>query len=794
MADLKKEFLKLKKEIILNEFKRMNEMQQQAVFKVKGPVLILAGAGSGKTTVMVNRIAYMVNYGDTIESEFVPEGLSQDDIKLLSDYISGEFHDADYIRSLLCDEKIRPWNILAITFTNKAARELKDRLFAMLGEAALDINSGTFHSACARILRSEIKNLGYESNFTIYDTTDGARVIKDCLKELDFSEKNFPPKAVLSEISRSKDQMITADDYIQSAGSDYRKQIIGKIYSRYQQKLKAANAVDFDDIILLTVKLFTEYPDILAKYQNRFKYIMVDEYQDTNHAQYRLVSLLSSDNKNICVVGDDDQSIYRFRGATIENILMFEQQYDNAFVVRLEQNYRSTQNILNAANSVIKNNFERKGKNLWTANGEGENITVCKALDENDEADFVAEQILENVKNGKKFSDHAVLYRMNVLSNNIERRFMRSGISYKIVGGTKFFERKEIKDVLSYMCVVNNPNDIVRLKRIINEPKRGIGDATVAEVESIAEGTGVPVFEVIKQADTYPSLHRKASGLIEFAQMIERLKDYAEQYPLDDFYDELIEQTGYSLYLTSLGEEGKNRLENIQELRSNILKYLEDNADDESAGLSGFLEEVALYTDLDSLNDDDDYVVLMTIHSAKGLEFPYVFVVGMEEGLFPGSQSIGNPDDMQEERRLAYVAITRAKQQLYITSAAGRLIFGRTSRNPISRFVSEIPDGICSLEDRTVNKNSFSVSYGAASKQRGFGGRGEKTYSVHTGKKSVKASEISYKVGDTVRHITFGNGRVLSMTPMANDTMVEIEFEKVGIKKLMANYAKLSKI
>lgn len=801
MSDLTSNFLQLKKEIILKEFSYMNDMQQKAIFKTNGPVLILAGAGSGKTTVMVNRISYMVNYGNTMESNYIPQNLSENDINTLKEYLDGSFEDKDYIHNLLADNKILPWNILAITFTNKAANELKERLSNMLGEQALDINSGTFHSTCVRILRREISALGYDSNFTIYDTDDSVRVIKDCLKDLNLADSSFQPKSILSEIGKCKDKDINPEEYLASAGMDFRKQSIAKIYERYQKKLKQANAVDFDDIIILTVRLFTENPDILEKYQNRFKYIMVDEYQDTNNAQYRLISLLSKKNNNLCVVGDDDQSIYRFRGATIENILMFEEQFDNAFVIRLEQNYRSTQNILDAANEVIKNNFERKGKNLWTSNGAGDKITVLRATDENDESNYVTEQILENVKNGKRFSDHAVLYRMNAISSNIERRFLKSGITYKVVGGTKFFERKEIKDVLSYMCVVNNPSDTVRLKRIINEPKRGIGDATVKKAEDIAEGMGISLFEVLKQADSYPALSRSANSLISFTNMIEELRDFEQSNDLDDFYDELLDKTGYTNYLVAQGNEGKTRLENVEELKSNIIKYIDEN--DELAELSGFLEEVALYTDLDSVNNDDDYVLLMTVHSAKGLEFPYVFIVGMEETIFPGTQSMYSPEEIQEERRLAYVAITRAKEKLYITNASQRMIFGQTKRNSQSRFIAEIPQNLYELVDNTGRGESF-VSTSNYSKSS-FGSvntysatsstpKSQKTYNSFAPKPKTQKAEITYSVGDTVSHITFGEGTVVSITPMANDYMVEINFTKVGTKKLMANFAKLKKL
>ncbi len=784
MADYSKDFMALKRAVLEREFGRMNEMQRKAVFTTQGPLLILAGAGSGKTTVLVNRIAYLLSYGNAYLDETVPGYIGEREIGFLRRYAEKPSdEDREAIRDILAVRPPRPWNILAITFTNKAAGELKERLAAMLGaEVGGEVNAGTFHSVCVRILRRNIDRLGYTSNFTIYDSDDSIRVVKDSMADLGVSDKMFPPKAVLSEISHSKDKMLSPKDYIQMAGNDYRLSVIGKLYQRYQERLRAANALDFDDLIVLTVTLLDTYDDVLEYYQNRFRYILVDEYQDTNHAQYRLVSLLAQSHQNLCVVGDDDQSIYRFRGATIENILSFEKQFRNAVVIRLEQNYRSTQNILDAANAVIANNRERKGKNLWTQNGDGEKIIVRRTSDESAEAEFVASSVVENVKQGRKYSDHAVLYRMNAQSNSLERYFIRSNIPYRIIGGHKFFERKEIKDILAYLNVVNNPSDSVRLKRIINEPKRGIGASTVATAEQIAEGEGVPLFDVLKEADTYPALARKAAPLKVFTTMISDLAFTAEQEDLEFLLDELLEKTGYLAMLRADGPEGEVRIENIEELKSNMRNYEEEN---EESFLAGFLEEVALYTDLDNLNQSDDAVVMMTMHSAKGLEFPYVYIVGMEEGIFPSRNIMNFPDELEEERRLAYVGITRAKEQLYLLGAASRMLFGSTTRNRPSRFLDEIPKDLTDYKDMTVSSYSYQTRPKRPS-----------SFAVETVGRAVKAepSAIDFKVGDTVSHRVFGNGMVVSMTPMANDMLVEVIFEKVGTKKIMANFARLKKV
>ncbi len=785
---IEQQYFSLKREILESEYHFLNEQQREAVYRVNGPLLILAGAGSGKTTVLVNRIGHLLEFGNAWFDDTLPYGLCEDDIAFLKDYAAGNRENRERMVSLLASPTVSPWNVLAITFTNKAANELKERLTQRLGDRGADVRSGTFHSICVRILRREISALGYTSSFTIYDTDDSVRVMKDCLADLGVSDKMFPPKSCLGEISRRKDSMQTPEQFMAEAESDFRLKTIANLYGQYQKRLKASNAVDFDDIILLTVQLFEQFPDVLDHYQNLYKYILVDEYQDTNQLQYRLVSLLSRKHQNLCVVGDDDQSIYRFRGATIENILSFEHQFQNAVVIRLEQNYRSTQNILDAANAVIKHNLGRKGKNLWTDNGEGDKITLFRGRDDYEESRFVTDVIQEDVQNGMCFADHAILYRMNAQSNQIERALIKSGIDYKIVGGTKFFERKEIKDVLAYFQVINNHADSVRLKRIINEPKRGIGGSTVKAVESISLQTGISMFEVMRTADEYGVLSKKARVLQEFVDMIEEMSELALSLPLDELLDELMEHTGYRIALMAQGVEGRVRLENIEELKSNLVKYSEENGED--ATLSGFLEEVSLYTDLDSMNASDDKVILMTIHSAKGLEFPVVFLIGMEDGIFPSYNSMQSQEEIEEERRLAYVGITRAKQRLYVTNAGQRMMFGNTSRNLPSRFIKELPQEVLECKDNTVR--IYQQASAQAVPRRAVEPKPAAGLSGFAPKQETVA--VDFAPGDTVRHKVFGTGMVLSLTPMGNDTLVEVAFDKVGTKKIMANFAKLLKV
>ena len=722
-------------------------MQQEAVNQTEGPLLILAGAGSGKTTVLANRVQHIIGSG-----------------------------------------LAAPWQVLAITFTNKAAGEIRERLINAIGPEANDIWAYTFHSCCARILRRFADRLGYTSHFTIYDTDDQKRVMKHCQKALEISDKILHHKSILSEISSAKDSLVDYEEYKKLAQNDFRKARIADCYELYQKELLKSDAMDFDDIIFNTVRLLEGNPDVLELYQKQFKYVMVDEYQDTSHAQYILVSLLAGGYNNICVVGDDDQSIYRFRGATIENILSFENQYKNARVIRLEQNYRSTQNILDAANAVIANNKNRKGKNLWTQAGSGEKIIFNTLEDEAAEASFIAQEILKNVKNGKKMSDHAVLYRMNAQSRNIEITFAKSGIPHKVIGGNRFFDRKEIKDVISYFAVINNPADNVRLQRIINVPKRGIGDTMFANVMEIATGLGLSAFEVCERADEFQKTLRSAQKLQGFAAMIRHFQDCLDDdMPLSDLLQEVLDKTNYFDYLDEDPESAEDRKNNINELSSMFIKYQEEDADFE---LSDFLEDVALVADIDSYNEDDDAVVLMTLHSAKGLEFPIVFIPGMEESVFPGNQSVYSEEDLEEERRLAYVGITRAKEKLYLLNARRRMLYGTTNRNQASRFLREIPVSV--TDDITVQ------SYVPHSKFGSFAQPAHSTSSSAAHKfgqvGGASASAQNYSAGDTVRHKAFGTGVVLSARAMGNDTMLEVAFDRAGTKKLMANYAKLEKI
>ena len=771
------DFIELRKQVIKKYFDKMNDKQFEAVTTVKGPLLILAGAGSGKTTVLVNRIANIVKFGDAYNSTYAPE-VTDEMIKSGEDYLNGI---TDFVPdNFFAVSPAKPWQILAITFTNKAAGELKERIGLKLTDGAEDIWAGTFHSVCGKILRRYAELIGHTSHFTVYDTDDQRRLMKEIMKSNNIDEKILPHKSVLSAISSAKDKLISSAEFKQSAGSDFRKQTVAELYRIYQKRLKEADAMDFDDMIVKTVDLLQNNPDVLEYYTNKFKYVMVDEYQDTNYAQYVLVSLLASGNNNLCVVGDDDQSIYRFRGATIENILNFEDEYRNARTIRLEQNYRSTSNILNAANAVIKNNRGRKGKNLWTDKQGGDNITVFTADDERGEARFVADSILENVRKGAKFSEHAILYRMNAQSNAFENVLARSGISYKIVGGYKFYDRKEIKDVIAYLQLINNNSDDLRLRRVINEPKRGIGDTTVNNAAQIAAELSVSLYEVFKNADEYAALSRAAAKLSSFCEVIDELTEAAEELSISELFELMLDKTGYRLALELGGDEGQERLENVKELATNIAQYEEET---EEPSLSDFLEQIALISDIDSYDDSDDKVVLMTVHSAKGLEFDNVYLVGMEEGVFPGNQSIyAGPEEIEEERRLAYVAITRARKRLTITNAYTRMIFGTTNRNMPSRFLKEIPEQLCDYAGMRSAASTVKIDYGYTPKT---------TRSAHTAQ--IKA-ECNFTSGQRVRHKTFGDGLVITVTPMGGDSMLEVAFDNAGTRKLMAGYAKLTVI
>ena len=787
-----KNFIELKRKALENYFDRMNPEQKKAVFTIKGPVLILAGAGSGKTTVLVNRIANMVRFGNAYDSEYVNENISDEDIAFLENFKKGD--DGERLRDIICnpDEMIKPWNILAITFTNKAAGELKQRLADMLGDDGNGIVAATFHSACVRILRREIEQLGYPSDFTIYDSDDSQRVIKTCLSELDISDKMFPPKSVAGVISSAKDRMLSPEDFEEEYGNDFRMATISKVYALYQKKLFSSGALDFDDIIRLTVILFEKFPETLRHYRNLYKYIMVDEYQDTNHAQYRLVSLLSEEHRNLCVVGDDDQSIYKFRGATIENILGFEDEFKDCRTIRLEQNYRSTQNILSAANEVIKNNRGRKSKTLWTADKDGDKVKLCRMPNENEESRYIANEILDGIKNGGKYSDYAILYRMNAQSNSIERAFTNSGIPYRVFGGLRFYDRKEIKDMIAYLSVINNPYDMLRLKRIINEPKRSIGDATVSSLEQIFSDTGVSPVEIMANAENYQPLVKKASVLKPLGVMFKELAKSQDELALDELLDILIEVSGYGKYLVTLGDEGITRAENINELKTSMKQYSEQA---EHPTLSGFLEEISLYTDVDKYEEQTETVTLMTMHAAKGLEFPVVFVIGMEDGIFPSVRSLNSEEDIEEERRLAYVAITRAKKLLYLTYCAERMLFGQTNRNLVSRFIKEIPPALVDKIDKVAKKPAatigFSLGDTASSGTRSMSLQSQLSKAP---KKSEEICRTEFAVGDRIRHKVFGDGTVISVRKMSNDSMLEVAFDNAGSKKLMANFAKIEKI
>ena len=777
----------LKRNALTSFFSRTNEMQRKAVFQVKGAVLIIAGAGSGKTTVLCNRIANMMRFGNAYLDNEVRD-ITPEEEQFLKAFPSMEKtpENAGRLAQIVAVDPVEPWNILAITFTNKAAGELKQRLIDMIGEGAEKINASTFHSACVKILRREIENLGYQRSFTIYDEDDSKRVIKDVMKRLDMDEKVFNPKVFKNMISRCKDKMISPEEYapMAQASGELLEKRCAEVYTQYQAALRAASAVDFDDIIYLTVKLFEDFPDVLSHYRHLYKYIMVDEYQDTNVAQYRLISLLAGDNGNLCVVGDDDQSIYRFRGATIENILNFEKQYPGSVVIRLEQNYRSTENILNAANAVIKNNTQRKEKALWSDLGAGEKIKCCNFDSEIAEARFVADTILDGVKNGKHYTDYALLYRSNSQSRSFENTLARSGVPYTIVGGLRFYDRKEIKDIMSYLAVLNNPYDTVRFRRIINEPKRGIGDATVEEIIRIADGLHMSPIEVCREASQFETLSRKSAALKAAANLFDELDELADTLRLDELIDAVAEKSGYIKAMQALGEEGAGRIENITELKSNAMTLLEENPE---TTLPDFLEQVALVSDLDSYDDNLDRVSLMTMHSAKGLEFDTVFMVGAEDNIFPSYRSMNDPSEMEEERRLAYVAITRAKRMLYITHTSYRVLYGQTMRNKLSTFVREIPENLIEKTGERVQrpasewKKPVKPNYLA------------QEAAMATARPTPVVSGIVFAAGDRVKHNVFGQGTVAEARRMGNDTMLTINFDNGQTKKVMANFARIEK-
>ena len=817
MTDLERRFIQARHDAIATEYSNLNPCQRQGVLATEGPLLLLAGAGSGKTTVLIHRVANLLRFGRGSDTDEIPIPISEDEVQFLEQYAAAPDAAQRPLMEYLCAvEPARPWEVLAITFTNKAANELKERLGRMLGEeVAADVWASTFHSACVRILRRDIDRLGFDRSFTIYDSDDSKRVIKDIIKELELEEKSFPPREVQTIISRAKNDMQTPEDFAEQgkAINDWRKIQMGKVYSLYNKKLRDANALDFDDLLWHTVRLLETAGDVREYYQRKFRYILIDEYQDTNALQYRLAALLTNQAKNICVVGDDDQSIYRFRGADITNILSFERQFRGARVIRLEQNYRSTQNILDAANAVIRHNQGRKGKTLWTENGRGELVTVKTTYNESDEANFVLGQIMMYYRRGGNWGDCAVLYRTNAQSNAMEYACKRNGVPYKIYGGLKFFDRAEVKDMLAYLCVINNPADDLRLRRIINVPARKIGAATVDKAQLIAARYGLTLYDVLCRAEEFPELKSSAAKLKPFTDMIEEMRRRLPDCPLPEFYDYVCERSGYAPALREKDDvESRGRLENVQELKSSILTYLE-NAEGTEPSLSGFLDEIALYTDLDSRADGDNCVTMMTMHAAKGLEFPQVFVVGMEEGLFPGNRAMGDGAEMEEERRLCYVAMTRAREKLTLTNARQRTLYGRTTPCMPSRFLNEIPEEnmewLSKPQPRSESWEERDSDYGdrGYGSYGGYGQRSAAPVVTHREPAEPKAGALrsaagaskaapkaaaprmQIQAGETVEHDAFGRGLVLSVRTMGGDALVEVAFDSVGTKKLMLKMA-----
>ena len=798
MSDWKAEFIQARRKIIGGSYPSLNDMQREAVMTTEGPLLILAGAGSGKTTVLINRIAALMKFGRAAEADELPAGASEADAAFLRQYaMLRSPEDRERAEALCALEPALPWQILAITFTNKAADELQARLEKMLGPEGRDVWASTFHSACVRILRKNVECLGlFGKDFTIYDTADSQSLIRRILKDQDLDEKKFAPRAMLSAISNAKNAGIMAEEYLNSAGADPWKKTVGNVYLEYRKRMLEADAMDFDDLLLYTVLLLENSAETREYYQRRFRYVLVDEYQDTNVLQYRLVRLLAGSRQNLCVVGDDDQGIYKFRGATIQNILDFEKDYPGARVIKLEQNYRSTKTILDAANAVIRENQGRKGKTLWTDNPKGDKITLYTAQSENDEAQYIVGQVLAGVGGGGNYRDHAILYRVNALSNRLEYALKRNGIPYKVFGGTRFYDRAEVKDMLAYLCVVANPGDTLRLRRIINNPPRSIGETTVERAANIAAEEGRELYAVLQEVEKYPELKRSINGIRGFLSIMEEAREKAAG-PLDELYDFLLQRSGYIAMLESKdAQENITRMENVLELKTNIKSFMQERG--EGATLADFLDEMALYSDTDDLDGEDNRVTLMTMHSAKGLEFPTVFLAGIEDGLFPGLKSIGDEAEMEEERRLCYVAITRARQKLYITNAKQRMVFGRTQNNMLSRFISSVPE---ELMERLPKERANTFGTGNATGSGRSSGESrnnifrspyarKKPAPVHLSDMSVpKTPKLSLNAGDVVEHSAFGPGTVLSVRAMGPDSILEIAFEKEGVKKLMLSSA-----
>ncbi len=803
--DFIQRYLSARRAVIARRYHRMNPRQREAVLATEGPLLLLAGAGSGKTTVLINRVDNLLTFGRGSDAGEIPVWASEKDLAFLEHFPESPSPEEWQEAVRLCAvEPAVPWSVIAITFTNKAAGELKERLERMCGAAARDIWAATFHSACIRILRRDVEKLGagFDGSFTIYDSDDSKRVVKDVLKALSLDEKEFQPRSVLSIISNAKDKDWSPDRFAQESKTsrDWRMPRIAEIYAGYQRRLREANAMDFDDIILHTVHLLQKDEEVRGYYQRKFRYVLIDEYQDTNHLQYLLARLLAGGYENICVVGDDDQSIYRFRGANIENILNFEKQYDECRTIRLEQNYRSSQNILDAANAVIRNNAGRKGKTLWTEAGPGDKVLVKTVFNESDEANFIAGKILESYGRGENWRDNAILYRMNAQSNAMEMALKRNGIPYRVYGGMKFFDRAEVKDMLSYLCIINNPMDDLRLRRIVNVPARGIGGTTMDRAAQLAEEEGVSLWEIMVRAGEYAPLRAAAGKLKTFTEMISQLRELEQTLELPDLYDAVCERTRYVKALEEKNDmESRGRIENVQELRSSIIGFLENDPD--IASLAGFLDSVALYTDLDDSVENDNCVSLMTMHSAKGLEFPNVYVAGMEEGVFPSGRAAGESEEMEEERRLCYVAMTRARQRLTMTTARQRMLYGRTSSNLPSRFLEELPaepiDWQSKTEPRSAGRwgeedaassssaGGSALSFGAAVRQP----RPRRDSGYTAPPIPAPSGLLQLEKGDSISHRTFGKGMVLSVRPMGNDALIEVAFDGAGTKKLMLKVA-----
>ena len=771
---------------------RLNPEQTEAVLSVKGPLLILAGAGSGKTTVLVNRICHIIKYGTVCESDFVPDGVTDEDIFILEEAARSASHEElEELLSTFIHHPCPPWAMLAITFTNKAANEIKSRLANALGDesVAKEIWAGTFHSVCVRMLRRFGDRAGLADNFSIYDTQDKKRQIAEVMKELNIDDKMLPIRSVMSAISAEKDNLRTPEEM--AVGANLREKHIQRIYAAYQERLTRNNAVDFDDIIMKTVKMLEQNEDVLEYYQGRFSYICVDEYQDTNPAQFRLTALLSGKHRNIMVVGDDDQSIYKFRGATIENILSFDRTYADAKVVKLEQNYRSTKTILDAANAVIAHNSDRHEKTLWCDKAAGEKITVRECASTDAECRFIMDTVLHRVVHEKrKYSDFAVLYRVNEISRALETALAKSGIPYRLLGGMRFYDRKEIKDIMAYLYLILNPTDDGRLRRVINEPKRKIGDKTVETVAAVAEESGLSMLEVMRFSAEYPPLAKHAPKLLEFVSLIDALREDAKVLAPSLLIEAVMKKTGYEAMLRAGGEEMRSDLDNLGELVSAAVEY-EAKAEGEPT-LLGFLEEAALVSDIDKYDENAEAMVLMTIHSAKGLEFPVVFLAGAEEGIFPGMQSMMYPDELAEERRLAYVAITRAKEKLFVTHAQERLLYGTTQRHRLSRFVAdEIPAHLKEID--APRRQGFLSPFRPSQKSPALSNEMSRRPTVAAGTARARAAS-SFFVGDRVRHAIFGAGEIVAVRAMGGDTLYEVRFDSGETKKLMASYAKLARI